>query len=190
MQQADWRELVKAARKDTTLLSDIFRLLEPTLTTICRRMGVADPDDPLQAAREAIWKRLGRARLSRSDREVRAWLIRVGINAMRDNLRRQRRQARGECEAQDDGLPAMAMPAASRETGFHFGGLLRRYLQYVRATGAMAGAHQTIARRRGVSLAKQTAEFHKAARKFSEVNGLASRPKRFAGIISLIMGGK
>ena len=176
-----WPRLVADALQNPQRICAIFATLDPTLRNLAFRVSAALADDVLQAARIAIWRALPKVDLSRS-RSIRSMLLTTAYHAMRDEVRREMRQSRVPLE------PFLTMrPYHLDEAPRRFGGLLDRYAEYVRQTGSFVGAHRHMARAMGVSIAKTTSDFHRAARDYIEREGLRPPAKKYAHIVEAIL---
>ena len=176
-----WRRLVCEALSDPDRISAIFEALDPILRKLARRVAWSLADDAVQAARIAIWRALPKVDPSRS-RSIRSMLLKAAYYAMRDEVRRELRQARLPLEHLRS-MPVCALDARS----YDFGGILDMYARYVRRAGSFAGAHRHVARTLGVSIAKTTSDFHRAARQYIEREGLRPRRKQYADILQMIL---
>jgi len=176
-----WAKLVADALEDPQKISALFEALDPVLRALARRVSSALLDDVLQAARVAVWQALPKVDLDRRG-SIRAMLLKTAYHAMRDEIRREARQSR---------LPIEHLTSRPlHHTDYHpeqFGGILDHYAEYVRSHGTFAGAHRHMARMRGVSIAKATSDFHKAAREYIEREGLRPRRKQYAETVEMIL---
>jgi len=177
-----WPDLVAEAIRDPRRISAIFEALDPILEKLGAQVASRLPDDAVQAARIAIWRALPKVDLSRSG-SIRAMLLRAAYFAMRDEVRREMRRSRLPAEVARSEVAADGPPVAD------FTGILGIYAAYVRENGAFAGAHKHVASRLGVSMAKATSDFHRAAREFVRHEGLHGRPQRYAEIIEDVLSG-
>ena len=176
-----WPTLVERAMDEPETISEMYRLLDPILRKLARQASWRLVDDMLQAAHVAIWQVLPRVDLSRGW-AIRAMLIRTGYYAMRDELRRELRHRRVPLEPLEDAL--LQHHDRRRE---RFGGILDVYLEYVRENGTFNGAHQHMARRLGISTAKATSDFHRAAREYVQREDLCPPRAPYANIIEMVL---
>ena len=159
----DWIRLVKDARKNNKGFEKLLVELEPVLITAAIRLGGGRPlriDELMQSARIRIWKSLGKIKLDRPD-TIRGFLVIIGVNAMRDDVRLRVRRLmfeRGDVDWQN-------LSAAVVSKGL-FKGLLLQYEKYIKRTGGFSGAHKYFAKKYGISLWMARLRFHRAVKTY------------------------
>jgi DNA-directed RNA polymerase specialized sigma24 family protein len=137
----DWIEAVRTFT-GTGDFSRLHDLLIPVLRSVARKIASQCVEDAVQRGIVKVWRNADRVDLARPE-TVRPWLIKVGVRAMRDEVRRVLVRARERPDGEFDhreGKPA-------REKRFEFRGeLLGEYVRFVEETGGTAGVHVHVAR--------------------------------------------
>lgn len=177
-----WPGLVVAARAGD---GQLWLELQPLLVRIARRVAPQIGDDAVQVAVIAIWKSLVSVDLDRPS-EVRAYLLRVGVNAMHDEIRKYLRRTKGVVELVQD--------VARRdefEHGSDFDGdVLRLYLRYIETTGTFKGSHKHVAGILGVSTSRASNMFHEAAKSYRKETGRGThQSRRYEDTVQRILQG-
>lgn len=122
------------------------------------------PEDAQQAAWIRVWRKMHRADLLRPE-SVEPYLKAVILSAVRDEVRKQLRGTRYLWDAKDPGLlPEKSLYRTYIELEHELDPLLKQYLNHIRRTGDWNDAHKNIGIQRGVSTARATTLFHRAAR--------------------------
>lgn len=176
-----WQRLVEQALADSEQVGAIFEVLDPILRRLARGLRASYRDDALQAAHVAIWRALPKVDLTRG-RSIRGMLLRTAYHAMCGEIRQEIRRARVPLEPLR-GKPRFHLDAPPRR----FGGLLELYAGYVRRHGTFSGAHRSLARELGLSPAKTTAEFHRAAREYIDREDLRPANKQYGALVEKIL---
>lgn len=179
---AAWVELVAEARRNPDSIAGILEALGPILRRLARNVAGGLADDAVQAASLAIWRALPKVDLSRGP-SIRSMLLKTAYHAMRDEVRRDLRQSRRPAALLLE--PIVRSPGQAPE----FAGILVLYARYVRENGTFTGAHRHVARLLNVSMAKSTSDFHRAARRYIEEEGLQPPRKQYAAVIEQVLQG-
>ncbi len=185
-----WAGLVRQCKN-----RDNFPLLEREVEPILRGVACARyawmADDAVQVGLAQIWRRLPTVDLQRKN--IKSYILSIGFNAMRDEVRRLGRIGRHEAHLKDgvDGEDMLELLVEQRESDdgceYRFDdGILAEYRQYIADTGSFDGAHRAIADKRGCSVPKVSAEFYRAAREFIRRHNIDVKHEH-AGLIQQIL---
>ena len=183
-----FRNIVEQSQKDDAGLNYLLEIISPVLNGMARKHFPAIADDAFQNALIMIWKKIGKVDTSRTDGEIRGYLIQTGYRAMQDTWRKFARQnTESHVEDEDQLQQAKLTQEYAEEATIEFSGLLQDYLEYVDQTGDISGAHTAIARKNDCSIAKQTREFHKAAREFTGQSDIAPAMSRYSDVVKRVL---
>lgn len=181
-----WRRLVEEAREGDEGLRRLFEALDGVLHAVARGVASQVVDDAVQMAHIKIWRSLGRVDLTRPG-TIRSMLVKVGLNAMRDEVRKWLPAWDAELGMPDDVdfFPARSGSNSDEE----FSGVLADYLRYVRENGRFKGAHTYVARIRGVTVSRASALFNEAVRHFVGEGELEVEKRGYRGVLAELLGG-
>jgi len=174
-----WAELVMACRDNAENFPRLQERLRRIIRAIAARKFSWMGDDAAQVAFIKIWEKLPTVDVDRPDK-VKSYLLNIAINAMTDEARRLGRHDKHESTvAGDDGDDLLEIMAEfhDRNNDYHFDGILADYLAFVDKTGNFRNAHRAVARKRRVSVAKASGEFHKAVREFIQRHDIECKPQ-------------
>ena len=158
---AEWIQLVKRAKDSDKDFEALISKIEPIFIVIAGHLN-GDINELVQVARIAVWKVLSKVNLSKPV-TIKGFLIVAGINKMKDVIRNENRRKTISCDDIDE--TAFAYDACSN---IKFEGLLQEYNEYISQNGKFQGAHEEIAKRKGISKWSMRRMFHQAAKQFLE----------------------
>lgn len=164
----DLKELVKHARDSDADFEALLSNFIPGLRVIAYHLdGGRWVDDLVQEARIGIWRSLDKIDLRRPG-TIRQVVVRIGINKMKDEVKRRiRRAKKGVISCDDVNEVELAITPNGRGL---FGGLLAEYETFIRMNGKFKGAHEHMASKYGISLWSMRRKFHKAVKRWLEGN--------------------
>ena len=154
----EWNQLVKSAIDNDDGFDIILKELEPSFIAISRTLNY-DSAELVQVARIALWKSLGKVDLNKP-KTIKAYLIMVGVNAMKDVLRYRNRNE----------LLESVRGTEVSFSQFRFEGLLADYAKCITETGQFKGTHEIMAKKFKVSTWTMRRKFHEAVKFFLEEN--------------------
>ena len=165
----EWNRLVKGAKSnDRECFEKLLSQLEPLFYAIALKLNY-DTDELVQIARIAVWKAINnvKIRTSKDKKTSRMYLVTAGINDMKTKVRNEKYRMMRSIDLVDKILFARFY----NRRIFDGDKILSRYLEYIKLNGDMKGAHQTIAKEKGITLWTVRRQFHLAVKEFlSEKN--------------------
>lgn len=191
MRALSWKLLVQLSQAaDERAIEELLRRLSPVITRIAGRLASGtDTEETILLAQEAVWCSLVKIDTTRADSTIRACLVTVAANAIRDakradNKRRPtpfsvvfsiQKDPSEEYESSIDKnnpppsldtlrAPDREMPSDGIERTLP--NRLKEYLTYVRTSATIQGAHQAIAKKHGISPTRAALEFREHARRY------------------------
>lgn len=134
-----------------------------------RILSPANREDAVQEGLVRVWKKIGYIDCTRPG-TVKPLIMKIGMEAMRDVRRVERRQHLDTVELQSGIFEPPDRKQEAEWTEKDFSPLLRRYVRYIRKHGTMMGSHSTLARSRGKKVAWMTTRFHREAKRLRDEN--------------------
>ena len=164
MSKVDWKELViKAKEGNEGFVELISRIDVPMIILALKIHGRIPIEDMLQEARLKVWLSLGKVNLNHPD-SIPGFLFTVGLNAMKDEIRREINRTVVDTISHDIIDTIMSKPKHSGSN--MFSGILGDYETQMKLVGNISLVHSIIARSRGVSLWTVRRMFNEAASKY------------------------
>lgn len=183
-----WQKLLKDARKSDRGFEALVNVLNPLLYGKARKIASQCVDDAVQSAIIKIWRNLDKIDENRQD-TIKALMMRMAIQAMRDEIRRVLRRRR-EVGFEDE-IMKLFKEKEKREERWDFTGILGVYYQYVKDSGTFVGAHKHVSEILGMNMSNASVKFHKESKIFTEKYGLTKNEKEsiFNRILNETLGG-
>lgn len=125
------------------------------------------PDDAAEEARIRVWKKIHKVDVTRPE-TARAYLMQAAVTGIRDAVRKYLRQTRYERGNVDEMDQSRFKSKREEPEKYDYNDLLRRYIDYIEATGDFHGAHKAIGEELNVTTARASTMFHGSARQFIE----------------------
>ncbi len=144
-------------------IEPLLEMLEPVLRRIATRLASQCVDDAVQQARIRIWRKLHLVDVSRPG-TAKAYVMKVAVSAMRDEVRQYLSQ-HPSTVGPIENVEIKDLSLATTDV-YEFDTLLKHYLDYLEETGDFVGAHKAVGEKIGVTTARASTLFHKAARDF------------------------
>ena len=155
----DWLILIKAARNNNSDFKLLLAEIEPVFQIVANHIGKNLADDLIQVARIKVWKSLHKINLNKPE-TIKSFLIGVGINEMRDFIRKSRKWPIGICDDTYNSIIAI-----NKQKSIVFNGVLCEYEKHIKINGKFNGAHQHLAKKYKISVKKMRTKFHNAVKK-------------------------
>ena len=179
---ASWKLLVESARKDEANLGQLLDALCPALTAISHQIAPHFTEDAVQIGLVKVWQELDWVDVSLPERVIRAGLLKIAVHAIRDEVRRQRRQEY-VCV---DGVDA---PIEDSNVELPLSYLMEHYIDHIRQHGCFNGAHRAVAKRVGLSLGETTQQFQEDAKHMAQELSFSRIPVTTEDILKELMSG-
>ena len=162
MTPKEWKNLIKAARNSDSDFKLLLAEIEPVFQIVANHIGKNLAEDLVQVARIKVWKSLHKINLNKPE-TIKSFLVGVGINEMRDFVRKSRKWPTGIC---DDAYNSII--AVNNQKIVVFSGVLCEYEKHIKINGKFNGAHQHLAKKHKISIKKMRTKFHNAVKKHLE----------------------
>lgn len=178
----DWQGIMELVLEDDQNFNILSTALEPYLKRIASAIAYQIKDDAIQAAHIAIWRKLDKVDMTRP-KSIRGILLAIGVNAIRDEVRRHIRSKE---------MSGVTFDVVSFHEGHDFEGLLSEYVDYIRIHGTFEGSHTAIARKHKRSEATIRTQFYREANKHFEgvvISMESDSVDRRKRIVEEILGG-
>ena len=164
--RVNWKKLVASVQADGEKFDDLWAVLRPHLRKFAVKARRHAWGDFIATSKSSVWLAVRRIDLDRrTTREIRSYLIATGINAMRDELRKERVLAdldTTDGREEEIAIPLRRKPAAAVHADPS--PFLTMYLKFIREHGKIRGAHKIIAARLGISAMTCSRRFYRQGR--------------------------
>lgn len=165
----EWSSAVREAQRgDFDRLHD---LMKPVLTSVARRIASQCVDDAVQCALIKVWRNVGYVDLSR-EATVKALVMKIGVRAMRDEVRKVLSKSKESGSEDLDFNPAKVEDPRGLK---FYGDVLEEYVKFYEENGTFVGVHVEVARRLRKPVGEVQAEARREARAQAEAHGLEIR---------------
>jgi sulfite reductase beta subunit-like hemoprotein len=145
--------------------------MKPVLTSVARRIASQCVDDAVQCALIKVWRNVGYVDLSR-EATVKALVMKIGVRAMRDEVRKVLSKSKESGSEDLDFNPAKVEDPRGLK---FYGDVLEEYVKFYEENGTFVGVHVEVARRLRKPVGEVQAEARREARAQAEAHGLEIR---------------
>lgn len=146
-------------------------LMRPVLTSVARRIASQCVEDAVQCGLLKVWKNVGCVDVARES-TVKALLMKIGVRAMRDEVRRvvsRSKEKSGEELDHHRGAERIDGPIAFT------GPVLVEYVRVYEESGTYVGAHIEVAKRLGMTPSEVQTVARREARRQAAEQGVEVR---------------
>jgi hypothetical protein len=165
----EWSSAVRKAQRGN--FDELYYLLKPVLTSVARRIASQCVDDAVQCGLVKVWKNIGYVDLGR-DATVKALVMKIGVRAMRDEVRKVLSKSR------ESGHDDLDYRPSKQEDGNRLtftGPVLEEYVKFYVETGTFVGVHVEVARRLKRPVQEVQSEARREAKAQASAHGLEIR---------------
>lgn len=146
-------------------------LMRPVLSSVARRIASQCVEDAVQCGLLKVWKNLHYVDLSR-EATVKALVMKIGVRAMRDEVRRVVSRSREKC---GDELEARPRPEKVEGPVAFSGPVLTEYVRFYEENGTYVGAHLEVAKKLNMTPPEVQAAVRREARRQAAEQGIEVR---------------